>query len=380
MSPRNPDEAFWRGRRVLITGHTGFKGAWLARWLAAMRADVHGIALDPPTRPSLFESARVSAALSSDQRVDIRDASALGAAVAGVAPSVVLHLAAQPLVRDGYRRPSETISTNAAGAVNLLEAARSTSGVQGIVVITTDKVYLPSHVGPEHSEHPESPSGSRTRPHREDDRLGGLDPYAVSKVMAELAVEVFRALPAIDGRPGWSIPLATARAGNVVGGGDWSTERLVPDAIRAFESGETLRLRFPDAIRPWQHVLEPLCGYLLLAEALVTSAGAQFDRAFNFGPQPDGESSVGELAASLAARWGAGAHVVDSSGDAPPYENPVLRLDSGLARDALGWAPRWDIDRTVRATVDWYRNVAGGGDPAEETDRQIAEYLATVRP
>lgn len=367
MTGRLPDGGFWRGRSVVLTGHTGLKGSWLARWLAGMGADVHGIALDPPTRPSMFEAARVADILASDHRHDVRDQDVVHRVVAEAGPSVILHLAAQPLVRDGYRRPSETIATNALGTVNVLEAARSVPSVESIVVVTTDKVYEPSDTRGEASAH------------REEDRLGGVDPYAVSKVMAEFAVQGFRALPAIDGGPAWSTPLATARAGNVIGGGDWSAERLVPDGIRAFASGEALRLRFPQAVRPWQHVLEPLCGYLVLAESLVTAADGRFSRAFNFGPDPADECTVGDLARSLAVLWGTGAAVVDVSDPGAPYENPVLRLDSGLARAELGWSPRWNLERTLEQTVAWYRGVLGGGDAAETTDQQIEEYVGAGR-
>lgn len=375
MRPREPNGDFWRGRSVLITGHTGFKGSWLARWLAGMGADIHGLALDPPTRPSMFEVAKVGRVLSSDLRVDARDALAVKAAISEVDASVVFHLAAQPLVRDGYRMPAETIATNALGTVNVLDAAREAPSISGIVVVTTDKVYLPA-AGPSFGlKDNESDSRREWRPHREEDRLGGVDPYASSKVMAEHAVEGFRSLPAIDSLPPWSIPIATARAGNVIGGGDWSGERLVPDAIRALESGEPLMLRFPRAVRPWQHVLEPLCGYLLLAESLVTSTNPRFCRAFNFGPNPDAECTVSELADSIAEKWKNRTHVIDASDPTDPYENPVLRLDSTLAKESLQWAPRWDLNQTVQKTVDWYQSVMDGADAAEVTDRQIQEYL-----
>lgn len=357
---RVPDAAVWQGRRVLVTGHTGFKGSWLVRWLAALGAEVHGLALDPPTVPSLFVSAAVDRVLTSDHRVDLRDAPAVDAVVAEVRPSVVLHLAAQPLVRDGVRDPSGTFGTNVQGTTHLLSALRSIHvqhPVDAVVVITTDKVYEP-----------------RLEAHAEDDLLGGHDPYAWSKVMVEQVVEAFRGLPALDGTPAWSIPMATARAGNVIGGGDWSGERLVPDCIRAFASAAPVRLRFPDSVRPWQHVLEPLRGYLLLAEALIGPDGAQHARPYNFGPDSADDATVGDVARLLAARWGEGATVADEL-ESAPLENPSLRLRSDRARTALGWVPWWDLTATLDATLDAYRGLVDGADGGRIVDDQIATYV-----
>lgn len=359
VHPRSPDPSFWSGRSVLVTGHTGFKGSWLVRWLSLLGAEVHGLALDPPTSPSLFETAAVAALLSSDLRVDVREPEPLRAAVSGCSADVVLHLAAQPLVRDGYRDPAGTFATNVAGTANLLAALGSLgdgAGPSAIVVVTTDKVYRPDPAG---------------RPHREDDPLGGHDPYSASKAMAEEVAATFHRLPGIDGRPAWRIPTATARAGNVIGGGDWSRERLLPDCMRAFAAGEPAVLRYPSAIRPWQHVLDPLAGYLLLAEDLVAGR-PDVPSAVNLGP--DGEATVGEVAGLAAAAWGEGAEVRTDERPGTPPETVTLRLDNGLARDRLAWRPRWDVAEAVTRTVDWHLSLSGGGDMAGVTDAQILEY------
>lgn len=363
---RLPDAGFWSGRDVLVTGHTGFKGSWLVHWLARLGAMVHGLALDPPTTPSLFDTAMTSDLLASDMRADVRDAEAVRTAVGSSGASVVLHLAAQPLVRDGYRHPSETFATNVIGTTNLLEAVRVTADVAALVVVTTDKVYRPR----------DPSSAERDVPHHESDALGAEDPYAWSKVMAEQAVLAFRDLPAIDGLPGWSAPVATARAGNVVGGGDWSSERLVPDCIRAFAGGRVVQLRYPSAVRPWQHVLEPLNGYLLLAESLATGAVSSEGHlpAFNFGPDAGGERTVGEVASALADHWGGTAGVSSEPESSEPPENPLLRLDSVRARKLLGWSPRWDHATTLARTADWYRRAADGEDPALLIGEQLADF------
>ena len=359
---RLPDPSVWRGRSVLVTGHTGFKGSWLARWLAALGAEVHGLALGPPTRRSLFEDAHVADVLATDGRADLRDRDAVAATLDAVAPSVVLHLAAQPLVRDGIRDPAGTFATNVQGTVHLLSAIRgSASPVEAVVIATTDKVYLPG-----------------LEPHREDDPLGGHDPYAWSKVMVEQVATSFRGLPALDGHRAWSAPMATARAGNVIGGGDWSDERLVPDCIRAFVADEPVVLRFPRAVRPWQHVLEPLSGYLVLAEALLDpGASSPPARSYNFGPPEAQSGDVGAIAAELALLWGGTARVDEQVDAAAPPENPSLRLDSRRATGELGWTPRWDLEATLRRTTEAYRAMAAGGDAARIVDDQIAEYTAT---
>jgi CDP-glucose 4,6-dehydratase len=379
VAHRTPSQSVWQGRSVLVTGHTGFKGSWLTRLLGSLGAFVHGVALDPPTTPSLFATARVSEMMVSDRRVDVRDASAVMDAVGRTAPSVIFHLAAQPLVRDGFRRPSETFATNTMGTVNVLEAARATNSVEAIVAVTTDKVYLPRHLSDSQGAARSSGEPAGTRAHRESDPLGAEDPYGWSKVAAEHAVAAFRGIPAIGSLDAWSLPVATARAGNVVGGGDWSSERLVPDCIRSFSAAGPVTLRFPQAVRPWQHVLDPLNGYLLLAEELLGPQGGHLARAFNFGPSGEAERTVEEVARRIAELWGPGARVSsDVQGDAP-HENPVLRLDSSLARETLEWTPVWDLNQTLSRTVEWYRDVLNGGDGAAMVDQQIADYVECAR-
>ncbi|MEY2990505.1 MAG: hypothetical protein RLZZ163_1421 [Actinomycetota bacterium] len=363
-----PDRRFWTGRDVLVTGHTGFKGSWVVHWLSRVGARVHGLALDPPTKPSLFESASTSHLLASDTRADIRDATAVRRVMESSGASVVLHMAAQPLVRDGYRRPTETFSTNVTGTTNLLEAIRNSMTVEAAVIITTDKVYRPRG----------SMLRERDVPHVEDDELGAEDPYAWSKVMGELAVIAFRQLPPIDGIPGWSAPIATARAGNVVGGGDWSSERLVPDCVRAFLEARPVVLRYPSAIRPWQHVLDPLNGYLLLAESLARGESLEDESlgavAFNFGPGRESEWTVGRVAETMMEYWAGPATVTEAPALATPHENPVLRLDSSRARRLLGWVPRWDLPTALSRTCDWYRRAADGENPAELITEQLTDY------
>lgn len=355
---RLPDPAAWRGRRVLLTGHTGFKGAWLARWLSLLGARVHGLALDPPAAPTLFALASVADVLARDHRVDLRDPAGVHAAVAAARPDVVLHLAAQPLVREGYRDPERTFDTNVSGTLHLLEAIHRVGDAGAIVVVTTDKVYLPRTDG-----------GA----HREDDRLGGHDPYAVSKAMVEDLVTTFRALPAIDARERWTTPVVTARAGNVIGGGDFAEDRLVPDCVRAFLDGAPVRLRYPDAVRPWQHVLDPLAGYLLLAESLLS--GDALAPAYNLGPDAQDEAPVAEVARRVATAWGPDAAVEVVGAEGEPDETGILRLDSALVRRDLGWRPRWTLGTALERTVAWYRAVlVEGADAGAVTDAQLADY------
>lgn len=358
-SSRLPDPRFWSGHRVLVTGHTGFKGSWLVRWLALLGAEVHGLALDPPTDPDVFSVARVAGELASDHRTDLRDREAVAAAVGSIEAEIVLHLAAQPLVRDGYRDPAGTFATNVAGTGNLLAALRTkrvSATPLAVVVVTTDKVYLPHAAGD---------------PHHEDDVLGGHDPYAASKAMVEALVDTFRALPAIDDAPAWGSPVATARAGNVIGGGDWSHERLLPDCVRAFAAGVPVILRSPEAVRPWQHVLDPLAGYLLLAEDLAQDVSGT-PLALNLGP--DDDATVGEVADLAAEVWGEGAAVVRRPDAAAPFETATLRLANGLASERLGWRPRWDVRTAIGRTIEWHRAHLRGDDMAALTDAQIREY------
>jgi CDP-glucose 4,6-dehydratase len=350
-----PDPAFWRGRRVLLTGHTGFKGAWLSFWLSELGAQVHGLSVDVPTQPSLYEQAGLAERLASDVRMDIRDQARLGDHVAALDPEVVLHLAAQPLVRASYARPLETFETNVMGTAYLLEAARRAPSLRSLLVVTTDKCY---------------DNHEWVHPYRESDPLGGHDPYSASKACAELVAASWRdsfgaALP---------FRIATARAGNVIGGGDWAQDRLVPDCIRAFQQSRTVVLRRPDAVRPWQHVLEPLCGYLLLAQRLAGAEGGSFARAYNFGPAYAGSATVLQVAQSVAALWQQGAAVrVERDPDAPA-EAGLLRLDSTLAMSQLGWAPRFTLAQALEATVDLYRQSGDVPSTGAAMGQQLRAY------
>ena len=359
--------SFWRGRRVFLTGHTGFKGSWLALWLKQLGAEVTGYALPPATTPSLFTLARVEQDLRSITG-DIRDAKALHAALAGARPEVVIHMAAQPLVRRSYADPVETWSTNVMGLVNLFEAIRATAGVRAVVNVTSDKCY-------------------RNREwvwgYREDEALGGHDPYSASKAAAEIVGESYRDSyfpPARHSQHG--VAVASARAGNVIGGGDWAADRLVADIMRAIESGTPVRIRNPHAIRPWQHVLEPLSGYLLLAEKLATE-GAAFAEAWNFGPEAGEERPVQGIVEELVRRWGAGAAWQRDPGD-HPHEASFLKLDVSKARAKLGWRPRLTLSQALDLIVEWHRVHRDGGDARAVTLAQIAAYagrpVAVARP
>ncbi len=349
---------FWQDTPVFLTGHTGFKGGWLALWLHVLGARVHGYALNPSTSPSLFETANVSAALASDVRADLADLDALKSALAAARPRVVFHLAAQPLVRAGYADPVATFTTNVMGTVHVLEAIRAVDSVQAAVIVTTDKVY----------DNLES-----MRPYCETDPLGGHDPYSASKGAAEIVTASYRAsfFACSDGHPA---RIATARAGNVIGGGDWAPDRLVPDCLKAFAAGGAVSLRYPGAVRPWQHVLEPLSGYLRLAQALLDTDGARFAGAWNFGPDASGDATVGEVAEAVAGLWGDAAQVDFPHGGQHPHEAGLLRLDITRARNELGWHPRWTLQTALRGTVGWHKSWLLGADMAAVTLAQIEEY------
>ncbi|MDR1558149.1 MAG: CDP-glucose 4,6-dehydratase, partial [Clostridiales bacterium] len=344
--------AFWRGRRVFITGHTGFKGCWLMLWLESLGAEVYGYSL-PPLDPSLFKSVTPDG----DPRgvfADIRDADKLSEEMAGFEPQIVFHLAAQPLVRESYRQPVLTYGTNVMGSVNLLEAIRGSGSVKSAVVITTDKCYKDMNW---------------ERGYRESDTLGGADPYSSSKACVELLCEAWRRSYFNDGR----VRLATARAGNVIGGGDWAADRIVPDAMRAFLSGQTLAIRMPDAVRPWQHVLEPLYGYMLLAERL-WEGDENCASAWNFGPRADDAVSVECAARHLCDIWGGG-KTYETAKDDGPHESRLLRLDSGRAARELGWTPRYNFTDALKITAEWYKRVSAGEDALSVTLEQIKEYM-----
>ena len=350
------DDNFWRGRRVLLTGHTGFKGGWMALWLERLGATVRGVALPPDTEPNLFDAARVGEGLDS-VITDVRDPDGLDAAVLDFTPSVVIHMAAQPLVRRAYAEPRETFATNLMGTVNLLDVVRRLPRPVTTLIVTTDKVYENLEDG---------------QPCREGDRLGGRDPYSASKACAELAVRAYFA--AYMGPAGMAV--GVARAGNVIGGGDWSRDRLLPDILSAFARGEPAILRNPSAVRPWQHVLEPLHGYLLAVEALARSPGRDL-RAWNFGPDPDGARSVRAVARLAAEAWDDSACIVERVDPNAPHEAGLLTLNSDLAKVELGWSPRLDVEQAISLTTLWWRDALAGRDLRATTLEQIDRYASS---
>lgn len=347
---------FWRGRRVLLTGHTGFKGSWLSLWLQQLGAQVHGLALAPDTTPALFTEARVADGMSS-QIGDIRDLGVVRAAFDQSRPEVVLHLAAQPLVRASYADPVATYASNVMGTVHVLEAARHSPGVRAIVNVTTDKVY----------DNREWAWG-----YREDEPLGGHDPYSCSKACADLVASSYRRSFLQAG----GMALASARAGNVIGGGDWAADRLVPDLLRAFETGQAAGIRQPAAVRPWQHVLEPLSGYLLLAQRLCND-GEAFAQAWNFGPRDDDNRPVRWIVEHLAAHWGEGARWQRDAGS-QVHEAGLLKLDISKAVSTLGWRPCWTLDQALQRIVRWHQPWRAGHDARALCLAQIHDYTAAA--
>ena len=355
--------AFWRNKRVLVTGHTGFKGSWLTLWLRRLGARVTGYALPAATTPNLFELARVADGLQ-DVRGDVRDLDHLAAVCAEHAPEIVIHLAAQSLVRRGYQFPVETYATNVMGTVHVLEAVRLAGGVRVVVVVTSDKCY----------ENREWVWG-----YRENEALGGRDPYSSSKGCAELVTAAYRQsyfAPSDYARHG--VALASARAGNVIGGGDWAADRLVPDALKAFGAGQTLAVRNPLAVRPWQHVLERLAGYLLLAERLWAD-GPRFAEGWNFGPPAEEARPVAWVVDRLAGQWGPEARWEQEAG-LHPHEAHSLRLDCSRARQLLGWEPRLSLDEALSWIVEWHRGYLRGQDLRALSEAQIARYESLGRP
>ena len=348
----NPD--FWRHRRVFLTGHTGFKGSWLALWLQQLGADLTGFSLPPPTTPSLFDEAVIAEGMHS-QTGDIRDYPALQNALQHARPEIVIHLAAQSLVRYGYQQPLDTYATNVMGTVHLLEAVRHTPDVQAVLIVTTDKCY----------ENLESAQG-----YRETDPLGGADPYSSSKACAELLSAAWRSSYFSAGQ---GCSLATARAGNVIGGGDWARDRLIPDIIRAILAGEAPGIRNPDAVRPWQFVLEPLRGYFCLAEKLHTH-GQDFAQAWNFGPNAADARTVGEIADQLCKNWGGNALWQNRKEANAPPETTCLRLDIAKATSQLHWQPRLDLNTALDWTLEWYRRRQQGEQIKNICREQIERY------
>lgn len=350
------DPAFWAGKRVFLTGHTGFKGGWLSLWLQAMGADLKGFALAPPTEPALFAEARVSDGMDSEIG-DIRDAAALVASLTSFAPDIVIHMAAQPLVRASYDDPVATYATNVMGTVHLLEAVRRTSSVKAVVSVTTDKCY----------ENREWPWG-----YREDEPMGGHDPYSNSKGCAELVGRAYRA----SFLEGAGIAFASARAGNVVGGGDWAADRLIPDILRAFERDKAVRIRNPLSTRPWQHVLEPLSGYLVLAQAL-WNHGGDVAEGWNFGPTDEDARPVQWIVERMVSRWGAGARW-ERDRDFHPHEARYLKLDISKAAEVLHWRPTWRLDETLARIVGWHRAWLAGQDMRAHCLKEIGDYTAAA--
>lgn len=359
------DPAFWSGRRVFLTGHTGFKGSWLSLWLRTLHADVTGYALGPPTEPSLYTLAGVEA----DVRpviADIRDFPRLSAALSACRPEVVIHMAAQSVVRRGYADPIETYSANVMGTVHLLEAIRCWGGGCAVVNVTSDKCYAHRASGPGY---------------REEEPMGGDDPYSSSKGCAELVTTAFRRsyFPP-DAFNHHGVSIASARAGNAVGGGDWTEDQLVPDLMRAFTTGHACRIRNPDAVRPWQFVLEPLRGYLILAQALAR-VGPAYASGWNFGPASEDARPVSWIAERLRNGWG-GAAAWQIDGDTHPVEAKALRLDAAKAATSLGWRPALGLSEALDWTVQWYRGWVSGEDVRALTLAQIRQYeqLSTSRP
>ena len=377
-SANNSNSIFkcYQGRRVLVTGHTGFKGSWLCEWLLALGAEVHGYSLPPPTKPSLFAQLKLAKRIQSHTIGDVRDLATLKGVMRKVKPDFVFHLAAQPLVRLSYEKPAETFEVNVMGTVNVLEAARRVFGRTqfghqdckcghqsnghrlSIICITTDKCY----------ENRET-----SHPYREDEPMGGYDPYSCSKGCDELLISSYRR--SFFGSPDSPVWVASGRAGNVIGGGDWATDRIVPDAVRALCRGEAIPVRNKTSTRPWQHVLEPLSGYLTLCAAL--AARERFDEVcggFNFGPNPRANRTVKELVEEML-KWEKGSWV-DKSDPHAVHEAGLLNLSIGKARRILGWKPRWGFAETVKQTMGWYGAVARGMDPKLATLEQIAAYCS----
>jgi CDP-glucose 4,6-dehydratase len=352
------DYDFWRGKRVFLTGHTGFKGSWLSIWLLKLGAEVSGYALDPPTNPSLYDIAGLEKRMRSTIG-DIRDRESLKKALAVAQPEIVIHMAAQPLVRLSYAEPLLTYETNVMGTANLLEAIRGCESVRSVVVITTDKCY----------DNKEWPWG-----YRENESLGGYDPYSSSKACAEIVTAAYRSsfFNPKDYGPKHHIAVATARAGNVIGGGDWAEDRLVPDIVRSIAEGKKVLIRSPYAIRPWQHVLEPLSGYLLLAQRLYEN-GCDFAEAWNFGPYDSDARPVQWIVERLCALWpSAKGYEIDKNPQ--PHEATYLKLDCSKAWTKLGWRPTWPLQETLGKIAEWNLAYLRGDDMYKMTVVQIAEY------
>lgn len=356
------DSNFWKGKRVFLTGHTGFKGSWLSLWLNQFEAIVKGYALAPPSNPSLFDALNLQSDMES-QIADIRDSEALYQSIAEFKPEIVIHMAAQPLVRLSYSQPVETYQTNVMGTVHLLDAVRKVGGVRAIVNVTSDKCY----------ENKEWHWG-----YREDDPKGGYDPYSNSKGCAELVADAFRNsyFNAVNYKE-HGCALASVRAGNVIGGGDWAEDRLIPDMIRAFEQNKNVEIRNPHAIRPWQHVLEPLSGYLLTAQYLC-KRGPEYAEGWNFGPNDDDAKPVQWIVENLTALWGEGASW-QLDGEDHPHEAGYLKLDCSKAKARMGWHPRWSLLETLQRITHWHKAWSEREDMKAHSLSEINDYLVSVK-
>jgi len=354
------DKSFWNNRKVFITGHTGFKGSWLCLWLSSMGAKVHGYALEPPTKPSLYELAEVDGLVTSTI-ADIRNGDRLKESIQAAAPEIVIHMAAQPLVRESYKIPAETYAINVMGTVNLLEAVRTCNSVRAVVNVTTDKCY----------ENHEWSWG-----YRENEPMGGYDPYSSSKGCSELVTSAYRRSFFNSSDPKTlkpAVSIASARAGNVIGGGDWATDRLICDCVRALLAEEKIIIRNPQAIRPWQHVLEPLSGYLLLSQRLYEE-GERYAEGWNFGPNDEDAKPVKWIVQRLCEKWGENSsYDLDKANH--PHEAHYLKLDCSKAKALLGWRPRWNLERTIDSIVEWTLAFRNGQDVRAITLNQLEDYL-----
>ena len=358
MSLAGVNPEFWKNKSVFLTGHTGFKGGWLALWLSSMGAKVTGYALTPNTSPSLFEALSLDSVLATSHIANICDLDRLQNTVAACKPEIVIHMAAQPLVRYSYANPVETYMTNVMGTVNVLESIRKTDSVKATVVVTTDKCY----------ENKEWVWG-----YRENEPMGGFDPYSNSKGCAELVTSAYR--QSYFSSSASINKVASARAGNVIGGGDWSEDRLIPDAIKAFEAGNTLMIRNPLATRPWQHVLEPLSGYLILAQSLFQD-GEKFSSAWNFGPKDADNRSVQEVISTLCQQWGPDAKWQQDS-SSQPHEAGLLKLDCSKASKQLRWEPKWNLETAIEKIIQWHKAYLAKENMQALTLMQIDQYIHT---
>jgi CDP-glucose 4,6-dehydratase len=358
MQQSKVDPQFWSGKKVFLTGHTGFKGGWLALWLTSMGAKVTGYALLPNTVPNFFQVTQVESDLDQSHIADIRNLEKLQKAMTEARPEIMIHMAAQPLVRYSYANPVETYATNVMGTVNVLESIRNLDCVRAAVIVTTDKCY----------ENKEWAWG-----YRENEPMGGHDPYSSSKGCAELVTSAYRqSYFSPEKYSTHHVAIASARAGNVIGGGDWSEDRLIPDAIKAFEAKESLMIRNPLATRPWQHVLEPLSGYLVLAQMLYEE-GAKFDGAWNFGPQDEDARSVKEVINLLIKSWDSVANWTQDQGE-QPHEAHSLKLDCSKARQHLHWIPRWTLEQAIEHITQWQQAYQRQSNMRETSLKQIAIY------